>query len=296
MKKGIRRSLFVVLILVFAAAGIWLGRFAWQDWQARQAYSQAQELAGKTTPQPTPTASVPAPTGTVTPAPEPAAVPTTTPEPGPAATPSPVPTPEPEPDPAAEALSQTDLAALRSVNPDVVGWIEIPGTALAYPLMQGEDNQYYLEHTWKGAASSVGSIYLDYRNNADLNDFNTIVYGHRMGNGTMFHSLHNYKDSAYWEAHPAVYVVTDEGVRRYEIFAAYEADAIKKHTYRLGLVETEGQQAYINYCTARSQLETGVIPEPGDHILTMSTCVSAGAEYETRWVVQAVYRNSEKEG
>ncbi len=276
MEKG----MILIFAVFFVAAGVYLAVYGYQNWQSKNSYDQAKDLAGfaSEVPMESPVAS-PEATPVV---PEQTVEPLLPPE------------PTPTPDPVAEVLAQTDLAALREVNPDVIGWIEIPDTVLSYPIMQGTDNDYYLNHTWKGASSAVGSIYMDYRNDAGFSDFNTIIYGHRMGNGTMFNSLHNYEDSAYWEDHPAVYVVTDEGVRRYEIFASYEADAVKKHTYRLGLVESEGQQAYINYCIKRTVLDTGIVPEPGDHILTMSTCVGAGSGYDTRWVVQAVYRNAEK--
>ncbi len=289
MKFPVRKILIVFCAVVFLAAGAYLAVRGYQDRNAEQAYEDAKDLAGLASP--TPDA---APTPTSTPTTQPSAEPTPSADPEPTAEITPEPTPTP--DPVAEALSSTDLAALQSINPDVIGWIEIPGTVLSYPLLQGEDNQYYLTHTWKGEYNAGGAIYMDYRNDPGLGDFNTILYGHRMGNGTMFNSLHEYDDPAYWEAHPAVYLVTDAGVRRYEIFAAYEADAVKKHSYRLGLVEAEGQQAFINYCTGRSVIDTGIVPEPGDCILTMSTCVGAGSGYETRWVVQAVYRDPGKGG
>ena len=185
-------------------------------------------------------------------------------------------------------LGDIDLEELRKVNPDVIGWITIPGTSLSYPLVQGEDNQYYLDHTWKKAKNVVGAIYLDYRNNPMMGDFNSIIYGHRMSSDSMFNCLRYYKNSDYWKKHPSIYIVTDEGVLCYDVFAAYEADVVNGHTYRLGLKEADGQQAYINYCSRRSLVKSGVIPRPGDHIITLSTCVGNGSGYDTRWVVQAV--------
>ena len=66
-------------------------------------------------------------------------------------------------DPYADALRNMDFEALREVNSDVLGWIVIPGTAISYPLVQGEDNQYYLKHTWKKWTSAVGAIFLECR-------------------------------------------------------------------------------------------------------------------------------------
>ncbi len=290
MKRKLRSLLITLLVLVFVASGAWMGGQMIQAAIARQQAENAQALAGlqqqiqappvqEIPPEPLPLAEEPAP--------EPLSPPEPEPEPQPE--PAPEPEPEPESDEHAQALADMDLEALRQVNPDVVGWITIPDTMLSYPLMQGEDNDYYLKHTWEKAYSSLGSLYMDYRNDSALGDFNTILYGHRMRGDDMFGSLKYFEDPAHWEDHPAVYLTTDEGVRRYDIFAAYEIDITDCHTYRLGLEETEGRQAYIDYCTGLSALDTGIVPRPGDHILTMSTCTSRGGSSNYRWIVQAVW-------
>ena len=96
-------------------------------------------------------------------------------------------------------LAELDLAALQGVNPDVKGWIVIPDTPLSYPLLQGGNNQYYLNHTWQGNRNPMGAIFLD--SNAGPGDFSTLIYGHRMHNETMFGSLAEYRDLEYWRAH-----------------------------------------------------------------------------------------------
>lgn len=188
-------------------------------------------------------------------------------------------------DPYARALRNMDFAALREVNSDVVGWIMIPDTRISYPLVQGEDNQYYLNHTWKKWSSVVGAIFLECGNSRDLSNFNTIVYGHRMNDGSMFASLKNYRRQSYWQAHPRVYITDDSGSRTYEIFAAYEAGT-EENTYQLQFSDTQARQDFIDDALARSVLHTGVTPRPYDRILTLSTCTGSG--HATRWVVQAV--------
>lgn len=192
-------------------------------------------------------------------------------------------------DPYAVELSAINLAALREVNRDVIGWIAIPGTEVSYPLLQGTDNQYYLEHTWKGTGSSVGSIFLDYQVSADFSDFNTLIYGHRMRNETMFGSLKHYKDSNYWQAHPSIYLVTDDAVCRYDIYAAYEP-GVKEITFSLGQMDQETREALIQLGLERSVIETDIEPTAEDRILTLSTCTGRG--YSSRWVVQAVLAES----
>ena len=190
-------------------------------------------------------------------------------------------------DPYADALRSMDFSALREVNEDVLGWILIPGTKLSYPLVQGEDNSYYLNRTWRKSRNSVGAIFLECTNNRDLSDFNTIIYGHRMNNRSMFGTLKYYKDLSYWEDHPTVYIADDNGSHTYEIFAAYEV-SVTGDTYLLGLSSDTSKQSFIDFCLSQSVIDTGVVPSVYDSILTLSTCTGNG--HDTRWVVQAVRR------
>ena len=167
----------------------------------------------------------------------------------------------------------------------MLGWILIPGTRVSYPVVQGTDNSYYLDHTWRGGKNSVGAIFMDYRNSGDLSDFNTIIYGHRMNNRSMFGTLSQYKSRSYWQAHPYVYLTDDSGTHRYEIFAAGEV-SVDSDVYRLGLRSSSGRQSFLDSCLSLSALNTGVTPHVYDKVLTLSTCTGNG--HATRWVVQAV--------
>lgn len=188
---------------------------------------------------------------------------------------------------AAMLKKQIDLPALQEVNTDVLGWIEIPDTEISYPLLQFEDNQYYLNHTWKKEENSVGSIYLECMVDPELGDFNTIVYGHRMRNLSMFGSLKFYEDIDYWRDHPSVYVMIDGEAYRYDIYAAYKA-APDDIVYGLGIKSRPKKQEFIQFGLEHSVIDTGVIPTTYDRILTLSTCTGNG--HAKRWVVQAVHR------
>ena len=190
-------------------------------------------------------------------------------------------------DPYADALSAMDFTALREVNDDVLGWILIPNTAISYPMVQGDNNNYYLKRTWRLTSSVVGAIFLDAQCSRDFSDFNTIIYGHRMNNGSMFAGLAKYKNQSYFKNHPTVYITDDAGTRAYQIFAAYEV-SVSGDTYRLGIEGDKSKQAYIDYCLSQSLYDTGVVPTVYDSIVTLSTCTGRG--HATRWVVQAVLR------
>lgn len=191
-----------------------------------------------------------------------------------------------------ESLAAIDLDALREVNSDVMGWIYIPDTKINYPLMRGEDNEYYLKHAWDHRKTSVGSIFLEQNNNADLMDFNTILYGHNMNDGSMFAGLRKFSDQGYWEKHPYVYLVTEAGVYRYDIFAAYKAP-VDSVAYGLSFREAQTKAEFLLYALENSKIQTGISPGGYDRILTLSTC--SGAGYAHRWVVQARLKMVEAE-
>ena len=266
MKRSIRILLTALLLLVFLFS---TARF-WEQQQEKAAgrsiYTDALALASSEKPPQTRETSAPT---------APAAVP---PEPQWA-----VAAPEGE-DPHIQALEDMNLDALREVNPDVVGWILIPDTAVNYPLMQGTDNDYYLKNTWDGKRYAVGSIFLEHLNSPDLTDFNTIIYGHNMNNGSMFAGLREYRHQDYWEAHPYVYIRSDQGVYRYEIFSSYLA-RVDGSAYGIRFSGEEEKTRFLDQIRGDSAIETGVDPDTTDRILTLSTC--SGRGYTTRWVVHA---------
>lgn len=190
-----------------------------------------------------------------------------------------------ETDPYVELLQDIDLEALRETNEDVIGWLCIPETDISYPLVQGTDNDYYLKHTWDKKSNSVGSVYMEYQNAADFSDFNTIIYGHNMYDDSMFGGLSKYKNTKYWKEHPSIYVVNDDGVHRYDIFAAYKAD-VDSIAYGMVIETTRRKTEFIRLSLEESVLDTGIYPTTEDKILTISTC--SGSGYGTRWIVQGV--------
>lgn len=267
MKEKTRRILRLVLLAVFLVSTVLLVRRQQDKVSGSETYEQAQQIAAG--------GSAEATEGTV-PAEE------TLPE----ARTEMIWIPEPveDGDPNLETMAAIDLAALRQTNQDVIGWIWIPNSKVNYPLMQGEDNDYYLKHTWEGRNNAVGSIFLEYQNSPDLTDFNTIVYGHNMNDGSMFAGIRNYSTEGYWMTHPYIYLTTDAGVYRYEVFSSYKAD-VDGETYGLSFELVKTKARFLLHALENSVIDTGIMPDVTDRILTLSTC--SGAGYTTRWVVHA---------
>lgn len=274
MNKKLRIAAFVLATAIFVgSSALVLHRLS--QYRAEAALSeQARELASESVP----LAELPP----VEPSP------VVAPEPVPEVPAEPEPTPEPVRPLETEAhfLAELDLHALQAINSDVLGWISIPGTAIDYPLLQSVNNSYYLSVAWDGSYSSSGSIFLERRSNPDFTDYNTIIYGHNMRSGSMFAALHQYKDAEFFKAHPNVYITDGTAVRRYEIYAAYEA-SVTGDTYRLVFENEEEKQRFLALGLEQSVLETELTPDTEDQFLTLSTCTGTGY-YETRWVVQAV--------
>ena len=276
MKKRLRAGLIAVLLLVFLGSAGMMVRQALQYREGQKIYDEAAKLA-EVPDLPDVEASQP-PAGFSSAAASSAASSGAASSVKPASKPVYV-------DPYADLLKKMDFTSLRKVNDDILGWILIPHTVISYPLLQGEDNSYYLTHTYKKTTSVVGAIFMEYRCSPDLSDFNTIIYGHRMNNGSMFATLKNYRKQSYWKAHPSVYVTDDSGSHRYDIFAAYEVST-EGDTFRIAFSSDKEKQAFLDACTGLSVIDTGITPTVGDRVLTLSTCTGNG--HATRWIVQAV--------
>lgn len=103
---------------------------------------------------------------------------------------------------------QVDWEALRAINPDVIGWVLIPGTNVSYPIVKTTDNNYYLEHLFDGAVSKAGAVFLDCDAKPDFSCRNNLVYGHNLIDGSMFSSVTKYVEQDYFNEHHEVLLAT----------------------------------------------------------------------------------------
>ncbi len=186
-----------------------------------------------------------------------------------------------------------DWEALHAENGDIYAWLYIPGTSIDYPVLQHpEDDSYYLGHNLDGSQGYPGCIYTERLNSKDFTDQNTVIYGHDLNDGTMFHTLHSYKDKNFFEANRYAYIYTPEQVFIYDIFAAYESgDEHILYTY--GFAGDSGFQEYLDMIflsrDAGAHFRDGVEVDASDRIITLSTCLDT--KPDKRYLVQGVLVN-----
>ena len=169
------------------------------------------------------------------------------------------------------AWPQVDFDALKSINSDIVGWIYMEGSEINYPIVQSEDNSYYLKHLFDRSSNSSGCIFLDCRNTSNFTDRHSIIYGHHMKNGTMFSGLDSYKSQEYYDAHPQMLLMTPEQNYVIEIFAGYVA-SVSDDAWQLSFESEEDFVDWIGRAIDRSCFASGMTPADNDRIITLSTC------------------------
>jgi len=167
---------------------------------------------------------------------------------------------------------ENDFTKLLKENPDTVGWIMIPGTEIDYPVVQTDDDSYYLTHDYNKAESGHGSIFMDYRNSANVSDKHTILYGHNMRDGTMFHDLNEYKNLDFLSKHRYIEYRNLNGIYRWEIFSTYSTN-VDFDYLQTEFVSNDVFLSFINNLLTHSQFDSYEMDlKEEDRILTLSTC------------------------
>ena len=170
-------------------------------------------------------------------------------------------------------------------NADIIGWIRIPGTNIDYPVVLGTDNRYYLDHDINRSQSRSGSIFMDYRNNARLEQKNTILYGHHTRAHTMFTDLMNYKKQLFFKQNALIEMYTLERKTTWLIFSAYVTDT-KFYFIQTNFPTVESFEPFLEAIRRRSKYFRPIDLSPQDQVLTLSTCTYEFAD--ARFVVHAV--------
>ena len=167
---------------------------------------------------------------------------------------------------------------LSNEHDDSVGWLYIPDTNIDYPIMQSGDNEYYTRRAVDGSYLYAGSLFMDYRCSSDFSDFNSVIYGHNMGNGTMFADIPNYENEEYFMNHSYGWLTTENDVRLIDFFAV----ARTTDTSGLYLADRtfEKWDSQLRNCAS---IYKEIEVTESDHLVMLSTCT--GAEGSSRTIL-----------
>lgn len=182
-----------------------------------------------------------------------------------------------------------DFASLKKINKDIYAWIDIEDTNVHYPIVQSPtDDSYYLEHTIEGVKGYPGSIYTERVNAKDFSDFNTVIYGHDMKDGSMFKHLHKFEDPEFFETHDTVTIYTEKEIKTYRIYAAIVFD--NRHLmYHFNNDDIEDRKAFIQAINGARNMKNlyreGMTIDENSKLITMSTCITG--QPDKRYLVVA---------
>lgn len=166
---------------------------------------------------------------------------------------------------------EVDFDSLREVNPDIVGWIYYEGTKINYPIVQGDDNDYYLRIAFDNTWVISGTLFVDAITEAPFEQFNTIVYGHHMKDGSMFGDLKNLKDESYCKEHPQFELITPDQKYHLKICAFLNQPADSK-IYTTNFHSKSSKKEYIDLIKSLAMYTTDEKMTTDSKLVILSTC------------------------
>ena len=188
--------------------------------------------------------------------------------------------------------AMVDLSACLAQNPDFIAWLRIPGTNVDYPVVQTDDPDDYLNHTFSGKSSVVGTLFSLADADYQAPGRNIAIYGHhlRSSGEKMFTSLMRYKNPDFYEDNQTIVLDSLYRHSEYTIFAVVNMKAGDWEPSRTTFSGDAAFMAFVNRAKSESLYDTGVEVGADDHILTLITCDRSYAGKEGRLVILAVER------
>ena len=170
-------------------------------------------------------------------------------------------------------LIDVDLNELKKQNNETVGWIQVKGTNINYPFVQHSDNSYYLSHDFSKNKNNAGWLFLDYRNNINQINKNTIIYGHGRLDKTMFGSLKNIFKSDWLndQNNYVIFISTEKENTMWQVFSTYRIKTTSDYL-RINFQNDNDYQNFLDMITKRSEHNFNTPINTNDNILTLSTC------------------------
>lgn len=179
-----------------------------------------------------------------------------------------------------ESQRITKLKEYQNINSDIVGWLEIPGTNISYPVLQGIDNDYYMKRNYKKKWSPNGSLFLDKDYNWNSRSTNLLIYGHNnRGTNEMFVDLLKYDDESFYKEHSIIRFTTKDEDAIYEIISVFRSRVyyqrekdVFRYYYFINANNEEEFDYYITECKKSNLYNIEATAEYGDSLITLSTC------------------------
>ena len=175
------------------------------------------------------------------------------------------------------AVNGSIIEAQRNINADIAGWVRIPNTSIDYPVVQCADNSFYLTHDILKQKASAGTLFIDNRNSGGFADFNTVIYGHNMKNGSMFGELNNFSNTAFFTENTSGQLFVPDCTYNLEIFACLKIKQDDQVIY--GSIYGADYGAFIKYVRSVALQYRDIQLNGGDRIVTLSTCTNVYADY-----------------
>lgn len=182
-----------------------------------------------------------------------------------------------EKDPNKHSIRHSKYDKLYEKNSDFVGWLEVPGTVIDYPVMQTKKNeQYYIHRNFYGKYDEAGTLFCNAIANLARPSDNTIIYGHNMKYGAMFHDLSKFESEEFYEKHKLFYFDTIYRSGVYEIIGTVKTDLYNGSFEYFYYADCNSEEfyKYVNFIKNKSLYKTKAIEnvEYGDILVTLSTC------------------------
>lgn len=165
------------------------------------------------------------------------------------------------------------------LNPGFVGWIKVPNTSISLPVVKYSDNSFYLNHDFYKKYDYRGTVFMDYRNDPENLDANTILYGHNCYDGTMFSELEKYQDIEFYKQTPVIEFSTVNGKEKWKVYGVFITNAKAEEdngyifNYIYPYMDGENFDGFINEVNKRRLYATDVDINDGDNMLILSTCI-----------------------
>lgn len=170
------------------------------------------------------------------------------------------------------SLVNINFDALKAINSEVGAWVFSEDSLISYPVVRGENNERYLKQLIDGSESQLGSLFIDYRNQAEFKDENTLIYGHNMEDDSMLASLPEYKYQDYYNKHPNLYLFMPDQTYRLELLGGFDLDPEDLGLLQFNFASPRDHDAFIFQVRTRSWFRSRVEPTSTDRFVTLLTC------------------------